>query len=361
MSLPTPLHDQHLAAGGKLVEFAGYSLPINYGSQIEEHHAVRADAGMFDVSHMTIIDLYGTATEAWLRHMLANDVATLTDGRALYSCMCNANGFVIDDLIAYRIKKDRYRLIVNAATREKDLAWLRQHKPDSIDLQTPSQSALIAIQGPQALARCQKAINELITPSVSLDSIPRFGCLEMGEWFIARTGYTGEDGVEIALPANKATELWNALSNHGVRPVGLGARDTLRLEAGMSLYGNDLDENHTPLESGIAWTVNMQDDSRDFIGRDVLHKQKQTGARYALLGLILDGRGVLRSGQSVVRDGKSVGVITSGTFSPTRQQSIALARVDQRFEGDCAVLIRDKEQQAHTTPVPFVKNGQPSN
>lgn len=360
MSLHTPLHDQHVSAGGKLVEFAGYSLPINYGSQIEEHHAVRVNAGMFDVSHMTIIDLRGPATQSWLRYMLTNDVATLVDGGALYSCLCNEKGGVIDDLIAYRITSDRYRLIVNAATREKDLAWLMQHKPDSIDLATPEETALIAIQGPQSLKRCETAIKDVLGTNIALDSIPRFACTELDDWFIGRTGYTGEDGVEIALPAKHASEFWMALSHHGVVPVGLGARDTLRLEAGMSLYGNDLDENHTPLESGIAWTVNTRDDSREFIARDVLQQQKQSGAHYSMLGLILDGRGVLRSGQSVVKDGKDIGVVTSGTFSPTRQQSIALARVDTRFAGNCAVTIRDKEQPAHTTRIPFVKNGQAS-
>lgn len=361
MSSKTPLYDQHVNAGGKLVDFAGYSLPINYGSQIEEHHAVRRSAGMFDVSHMTIIDLQGSATCAWLRYMLTNDVGTLNDGEALYSCMCNETGGVIDDLIAYRLKVDRYRLIVNAATRDKDLAWLRQHKPDSVDLTVSDQSALIAIQGPEALKSCEKAIKDTLGSSVTLDSIPRFGCIELEDWFIARTGYTGEDGVEIAIPAKQATEVWTSLHNHGVRPIGLGARDTLRLEAGMSLYGNDLDENHTPIESGIAWTVNTTDKTRAFIAHTILKAQKKEGARYSMLGLILDGRGVLRSGQAVVSEGKTIGLVTSGTFSPTRQQSIALARVEHRHTGNCGVMIRDKEQLAHTTPIPFVKHRQPSN
>ncbi|MFK7856172.1 MAG: glycine cleavage system aminomethyltransferase GcvT [Granulosicoccus sp.] len=357
MSLKTPLYDQHLQAGGKLVEFAGYSLPINYGSQIEEHHAVRVSAGMFDVSHMTIIDLVGKETEAWLRYLLTNDVGKLANGRALYSCMCNESGGVIDDLIAYRLDQHRYRLIVNAATREKDIAWLMQHKPSSVKITLPEQQALIAIQGPQALQCCESAIKELSGNVVDLNAIPRFSCIEHKDWFIARTGYTGEDGVEVALPASDAADFWTSLGNHGVRPIGLGARDTLRLEAGMSLYGNDLDEDHTPIESGIAWTVDLTDSNRDFIAKDLLKSQKQEGARYHLLGLILDGRGVLRNGQAVMKDGVMVGVVTSGSFSPTRQQSIALARVDSLFSGECHVVIRNNEQPAHSCSIPFVKNG----
>lgn len=360
MSLKTPLYDQHLQAGGKLVQFAGFSLPINYGSQIEEHHAVRVSAGMFDVSHMTIIDLLGKETEAWLRYMLTNDVGKLENGGALYSCMCNESGGVIDDLIAYRLEQNRYRLIVNAATREKDIAWLTQHKPSSVKIELPDQLALIAIQGPQALKCCKAAIKELSGNSLELNTVPRFGCIEYNDWFLGRTGYTGEDGVEVALPANDAADFWTTLGNHGVRPIGLGARDTLRLEAGMSLYGNDLDEDHTPVESGIAWTVDLTDSNREFIAKDLLKSQKQGGARYHLLGLILEGRGVLRSGQAVVKDGVIVGAVTSGTFSPTRQQSIALARVDSLFSGECNVVIRDNEQPAHTCSIPFVKNGEAS-
>lgn len=357
MSKHTALYSAHQDHAAKLVDFAGYSLPLHYGSQIVEHNAVRQSAGMFDVSHMTIIDVHGEAVHDWLRQLLSNDVAKLKDGRALYTCMCLENGGVIDDLIVYRLSSTRYRLIVNAATREKDLAWLNGQKPGSVELQEVIDTSLIAVQGPDAVKLAQAALKEVGQDFNTVD-MPRFSALQNGDWFIGRTGYTGEDGVEISLPDAQAIPLWQALVAQGVSPSGLGARDTLRLEAGLCLYGQDLDEDHSPAESGIAFTIDIQDEDRHFIGREVLEDHKMFGGRFHQIGLILDGRGVLRHGQSVERVGREVGTITSGSFSPTREVSIALARVDKQFEGGCDVRIRDRLIAAHVASVPFVPHGQ---
>ncbi|PID63684.1 MAG: glycine cleavage system protein T [Gammaproteobacteria bacterium] len=358
-SLHTPLYDAHLAAGGKMVDFAGHALPVHYGSMIEEHTTVRTSAGMFDVSHMTIVDVEGEAAEAWLRSLLTGDVARLADGEALYGCMCNAAGGILDDLIVYRLATGHYRVIVNAATREKDLAWFNEHLVDGVSLRERDDLALIAIQGPEAMQRAASVVATAAGVEVgALTDLKRFSALARGDWFVGRTGYTGEDGLEVALPNGAAAALWAALLEAGVRPAGLGARDTLRLEAGLSLYGNELDESHTPYESGIGWTVDLADDTRDFIGRDVLAKQKAAGVEHRLVGLVLEGRGVLRAGQNVVVDGETVGTLLSGTFSPTRKDSIATARVFGDVES-CDVLIRDKPQPARRVKLPFVRDGKP--
>lgn len=360
MSRTTPLHEAHVAAGGKLVDFAGWSLPINYGSQIDEHHAVRRAAGVFDVSHMTIVDVEGDGARAWLRTMLANDVAKLDDGEALYGCLCNERGGVVDDVIAYRVDERRWRLVVNAATREKDLEWLEGHRPADVGVTAPDGLALLAVQGPEAVERARAALDAIREGVPAIATLPRFGFVADGALFVARTGYTGEDGVEIALPAGEAPALWEALLASGVRPCGLGARDTLRLEAGMSLYGVDLDEAHTPIESGLAWTVDLADPERAFLGREPLAEQKGIGAHAARVGLVLVSRGVLRGGQTVQLAGRDVGVVTSGTFSPTRQCSIALARVERAFKGNCDVLVRERILPARTAVVPFVRDGEAS-
>ncbi len=356
MSKQTPLYQAHVDHNAKLVDFSGYSLPIHYGSQIVEHKAVRDSAGMFDVSHMTIIDLQGDVIP-WLRTLLTNDVIKLKDGKALYTCMCTETGGVIDDLIVYRLQENRFRLIVNAATREKDLAWMESHKPANVELQEVTDTALIAVQGPDAVDLAHKALSEL-GMSIDLKGMGRHCALEPGDWFIGRTGYTGEDGVEIALPANKSVELWNVLAAQGIKPAGLGARDTLRLEAGLCLYGQDLDEEHSPAESGIAFTIDIQDPDRDFIGREVLEDHKMFGGPTVQIGIVLEGRGVLRHGQVVERVGRPIGTVTSGTFSPTRELSIALARVDKSFMGGCDVKIRDRLIAARIASVPFVPHGQ---
>lgn len=354
MTQKTPLHNAHLAAGGKMVDFAGYSLPVHYGSLVKEHHAVRQKAGVFDVSHMTIVDVSGAGATRWLRRLLCNDVNKLSDGCALYSCMCNEQGGVIDDLIVYFLGSNEYRVIVNAATRQKDIAWFEKHRPADVSFAVCDQLALLAVQGPEAVSIASNVLDAVGISGDKTRSLKRFSAWQSGQWFIARTGYTGEDGLEIALPASAVESFWHQLLDNGVVPAGLGARDTLRLEAGMSLYGNDLDENHTPAESGVGWTVDLSDPGRDFIGRSVLQGQKLSGGRYSQIGLTLDGRGVLRQGQVVERKGNPVGSITSGTFSPTLEKTIAIARVTEKFDGACEVVIRDKKYAARVIPLPFL-------
>ncbi len=353
----TPLYAEHIAAGAKMVDFSGWQLPIHYGSLIEEHHAVRKNAGVFDVSHMAIVDVSGSGATAWLQYLLCNDVAKLAHGQALYSCMCNENGGVVDDLIVYFLSENNYRLVVNAATREKDIAWFEKHKTDAVVLDYPTQTAMMAVQGPEAIER---ASGVLAAMGVQLkpNALKRFSAFKEGDWFIARTGYTGEDGLEITVPAALSVSLWRNLMAAGVVPIGLGARDTLRLEACMSLYGNDLDEAHTPIESGLSWVVDTSNEDRNFIGAAVMREQLANKSGERRIALKLLGRGVLRGGQAVQLAGKNVGVVTSGTFSPTLQCSIALARVSSVIDGNCDVLIRDKPVAAQAVGTPFVKNGQ---
>jgi aminomethyltransferase len=355
MSQRTPLYAQHLAAGGKMVDFAGWDMPIHYGSQIEEHHQVRNDAGMFDVSHMVVLDLEGDGARDFLRHLLANDVARLTaPGKALYSCMLNERGGVIDDLIVYFMTPNWYRMVVNAATRAKDLAWIaRQAAAFAVEVSERDDLAMIAVQGPQARDKAHQALGAAI--DAARDLKPFFG-VACGDMMVARTGYTGEDGYEIMLPAARAAEAWAALLAAGVKPSGLGARDTLRLEAGMNLYGQDMDEDTTPLESGLAWTVAFEPAARDFVGRAALEQQRAAGVPRKLVGLILDARGVLRAHQRVVTP-TGDGEITSGSFSPTLGKSIALARLPASAEGECQVEIRGKLLAVRIVKYPFARAG----
>jgi aminomethyltransferase len=357
----TPLYEEHLAAGGKLVDFAGWDMPINYGSQIGEHHAVRHHAGMFDVSHMTVVDLGGDRVRDFLRRLLANDVARLRDaGKALYSCMLNATGGVIDDLIVYYLRDDDYRMVVNAATREKDLAWLmEQAVMFGVTVKERPELAMIAVQGPEARDKVLGVLDPDRAPIAS--TLKPFVGAFAGDWFIARTGYTGEDGFEIILPGDEAAGFWRKLRSVGIGPAGLGARDTLRLEAGMNLYGADMDETVTPLESGLAWTVAWEPPERDFIGRAALEKQHREGVPSKLVGLLLEDRGVLRNHQKVIVGHQGVGEITSGSFSPTLQRSIAFARVSQDTNDHCQVEIRGRLFPARVVKPPFVRNGKAYN
>lgn len=355
MSLTTPLHAAHLAAGARMVDFGGWDMPINYGSQIEEHHAVRNGAGMFDVSHMTIVDLTGKKARPFLSLLLANDIDKLQQpGKALYSCMLNEEGGVIDDLITYFLDETHFRLVVNASTREKDLAWIRcQAEPYGVRAAERKDLAMIAVQGPEARARAATLFDEASATQVM--ALKPFSATQLDDWFVARTGYTGEDGFEIALPAQDAEVAWRRLQAAGVRPCGLGARDTLRLEAGMNLYGQDMDETVTPLESGLAWTVAMGGE-RDFIGRAALERQQRDGVQRRLVGLVLEDRGVLRHGQVVLTpDGE--GEVTSGTFSPTLQKAIGLARVPQDCGAAVEVDIRGRQLAARVVRPPFARNG----
>lgn len=353
----TPLYDAHLAAEGKVVDFAGWEMPVHYGSQVEEHHAVRTDSGMFDVSHMTVVDLKGTDVRAFLSHLVANDVAKLqVAGKALYTCMLDEQGGVIDDLIIYFMAEDWFRLVVNAGTRDKDMEWINQ-QAEGRDLTVTERTelAMMAVQGPNAREKAHGLLSPDLAAAAA-ELVP-FSAASEGELFVGRTGYTGEDGYEIVLPATDAPAFWQSLLDAGVRPCGLGARDTLRLEAGMNLYGSDMDESTTPLESGLSWTVAMKED-RDFIGRAALQAQKDSGVPRKMVGLVLEGRGVLRGHQTVLCDGKEVGEVTSGTWSPTLEQSIALARVSADCGDQVDIQIRNKQVPARVVKYPFVRNGQ---
>jgi aminomethyltransferase len=352
----TPLYDTHVAAGARLVDFGGWDMPVNYGSQIEEHHAVRRDAGMFDVSHMTVLDLEGARTREFLRKLLANDVNKLREpGKALYSCMLNERGGVIDDLITYYLREDWFRMVVNAATHDKDLAWItKQAKPFGIKL-TERDFAMIAVQGPKAREKAARVLAAGLRERAL--ALKPFTAVAGEGYFVARTGYTGEDGFEIMVPAEQAPRFWQALVAEGVKPCGLGARDTLRLEAAMNLYGQDMDENVTPLESGLGWTVAWDPEDREFIGRRALEAQREMGQKRKLIGLLLEDKGILRAHQKVICDGAGDGEITSGTFSPSLERSIALARVPVAAGDSVQVEIRGKLCKARVVKPPFVRNG----
>ncbi|MEJ8569104.1 glycine cleavage system aminomethyltransferase GcvT [Elongatibacter sediminis] len=353
----TPLHAAHLAAGARMVDFSGWEMPIHYGSQLDEHHQVRRAAGMFDVSHMTVVDLTGSGVRDYLSRLLANDIARLQrPGKALYSCMLNDAGGVIDDLITYYLAENHFRMVVNAATRDKDLDWLRsQAESFEVDVRERGDLAMIAVQGPLARDRALAVLPDAVaTAAAPLE--PFFACAH-GDWFVARTGYTGEDGFELTVPAAEAESLWQGLLDADVSPCGLGARDTLRLEAGMNLYGQDMDESVTPLESGLGWTVAMKDD-RDFIGRPALEKQKADGVARRFVGLVLEDRGVLRAHQAVFTEAGE-GVTTSGGFSPTLQCAIALARIPAGEAGECEVEVRGRRLKARIVRPPFARNGGP--
>lgn len=357
MSNRTALYQNHLEAGAKMVDFAGWEMPIHYGSQMDEHHFVRRSSGMFDVSHMVVVDLRGGDVRAYLQRLLANDVARLkVQGKALYSCMLNEQGGVIDDLITYYLADDFFRVVVNAGTREKDLAWMRQQLGDfKVELTERDDLSMVAVQGPDA--------RELFTTLLSAEDAakaaalkPFFGA-DVGPYFVARTGYTGEDGFEVMVSNEDAPRLWNELCEAGVKPCGLGARDTLRLEAGMNLYGTDMDETVSPLEAGLNWTVAWEPENREFIGREALTKQKSQAGLNRFVGLVLEGRGVLRGHQTVILADGSKGETTSGTFSPTLQKAVAMARVPASIGERCEVEIRNKRLPARVVKMPFVRNG----
>jgi len=354
--LQTPLIAAHRRAGAKLVDFAGWEMPLHYGSQIEEHHAVRRDAGMFDTSHMLAIDVSGSEAAAFLRHALANDVDKLQKpGRALYSCLLREDGGILDDLIVYLLAEDRFRVVVNAATAAKDqacLSSLRTERAPEVALQPRRDLAMIAVQGPNARVKVWAALPGTREASASLAP---FSAAQAGDIFVARTGYTGEDGFELLVPDGRAVQVWDALAAQEIRPCGLAARDTLRLEAGMNLYGQDMDESVTPFESGLAWTVDLKS-RRDFVGKRALAGREPSRKQAGLV--LVDRGGVLRAHQTV-HTAHGDGEITSGTFSPTMQQSIALARVPVSVAlGDAVeVAVRDKRLKARVVKPPFVRNG----
>ncbi len=356
MSKRTFFYDLHRKANAKMVDFAGWEMPLHYGSQLQEHHQVRQQAGMFDVSHMGVVDLSGKNVQAYLRYLLANNVDRLIPGKALYTCMLNEQGGVIDDLIVYKINDENYRMIVNAGTREKDLTWMRTHAVNfSINMDERKDLVMLAIQGP--------LIKDKLTPLFPADVIPLiqqlkpFTFMQVGECFIARTGYTGEDGFEIIFPAIQVATYWQACLHAGIKPCGLGARDTLRLEAGLNLYGSDMDETITPFEANLGWTVAMEPQTRNFIGRKALEEQLQQGIKQQLVGLVLEGLGVIRNHQKIFITNDGEGEVTSGGYSPTLEKSIAFARVPITEESEYFVAIRDKRVLARQVKLPFVRHG----
>lgn len=356
MAKKTPLYQCHLDASAKMVDFAGWDMPIHYGSQIIEHEITRSDAGMFDVSHMTVVDVTGADSGAYLSYLLANDIGKLKQhGKALYSCMLNAEGGVVDDLIVYFLSDQLYRVVINSATRDKDIAWLNRQAENFTNLSLVERGdiAMIAVQGPAART---KTLSLFESNRTLLESLGRFEAVDIGDFFIARTGYTGEDGFELLMPIDQAADCWQRLLKAGVKPCGLGARNTLRLEAGMNLYGTDMDETTSPLCSGLAWTVSMND-GRNFIGKTALEQEQQLGLKQQMVGLVLKDKGVLRDHLKVMTV-NGAGAITSGSYSPTLGKSIALARIPSGVSGEVAVEVRNKYLKADVVKIPFVRLGQ---
>jgi aminomethyltransferase len=365
MNSRTCLYTAHEKMGAKLVDFSGWDMPLHYGSQIKEHHCVRRDCGMFDVSHMTVVDIAGSDVRAYLRYLLANDVAKIAEpGQGLYSAMLNDRGGVVDDLIVYALPSG-FRLVVNCATGDKDIAWMNDYAQGfQVTLQQRDDLAIIAVQGPQAIARVASVVGQASGDKIS--ALKTFNSIfipssQTGDsWQYARTGYTGEDGLEIILPSSEAEAFWWQLHAAGVPPAGLAARDTLRLEAGLNLYGHEMDENISPLQANMAWTIAWQDFERDFVGRSALLAARDAGPQDKLVGLLLTQRGVLRDGQAVYIEGcEQPGVITSGSFSPTLGYSIALARVPVQAGEWAEVMMRKKRETVRLIAPGFVRHGQP--
>ena len=358
----TPLFEAHRELGARLVEFGGWEMPVQYSGILEEHRAVRERAGLFDVSHMGEFRVEGPGALAFLNSLVPNDVSKLAINQALYTQLCRPNGGTVDDLIIYHLGPDHYMTVVNAGTLEKDWAWISEHMAGRGDVTLTNisdETALIALQGPLALN-----ILEPLTET-DLSAIAYYHC-QPGtvagiECLISRTGYTGEDGFELYHPANRAFELWQALLKageaHGLLPAGLGARDTLRLEAGYCLYGHELSDEITPLEAGLGWTVKLNK-ADDFIGKQALVDEKRDGLRRKLVGIELRERGIPRAGYPILRDGQQIGEVTSGTMCPTLGHAAALGFVppsDATPGTELAVEIRGKAIPAVVTPLPFYK------
>lgn len=349
--MKTPLAELHTKAGARFVEFAGWQMPVHYGSQLEEHHAVRDHAGCFDVSHMAIVDVEGRDRERLLRRLLVCDVSTLDVGDAVYTLMLNERGGIVDDLIAYR-RENGYRLVVNAGTKEKDLDWISRSEQELTVNEVAhhrSDLCIIAVQGPQAV--------DIVSAMLDLEELTElesFKFFEHARYFIARAGYTGEDGVEVICPENEAFDLWSRLLANDVQPAGLGARDSLRLEAGLNLYGHDMNDNTNPFECRVAWTIDWEDVNRDFIGRSTVERVREEGSDRKLVGLKLTERGIPREGFSVETNA-GTGIVTSGTFSPTLKRGIALARVPINAHSTCQVKVRQRSIPAKIAHLPFVR------
>ncbi len=355
----TVLHAEHQRAGAKLVPFHGWEMPLHYGSQLEEHHCVRRACGIFDVSHMQVVDIVGEGAAAFLSRMLSNDIAKLTQpGLAQYTLMLNADGGILDDLIVYR-RDSGYRLVLNCGCAATDIAWLRQHLPADVQLMVREDLAILAIQGPEVFAYLAKIVDA--DTAQRAQQLKTFTSFDQEDCQIARTGYTGEQGVELILPLAQAVAVWKAAMSAGVSPIGLGARDTLRLEAGLNLYGQDMSEQFSPDASNVGWAVKI--DAHDFIGKAALQAQRAAGVSQQLIGLQLQGKGILRHGMTLQQQGVDVGEITSGSFSPTSGHSIALARISaaalqQHAATPIQVLLRGQLQPIQLLRPPFIKSGQ---
>ncbi len=357
MERKTPLYDAHVAAGGRMTPFAGWTMPLSYGSELAEHRAVREDTGIFDVSHMGVVDFEGARTRDFLQRLYANDIGQAAPGAAQYGVMLNPEGGIKDDLITYCLGPERYRTVVNAGTRASDIAWMREQAGEfGVTVKERGDLAMIAVQGPRARERAAALLPEALKGG-ALELKPFTAC-ERGDWLVARTGYTGEDGWEIMLPNDRAPALWQRLVEAGATPCGLAARDSLRLEAGLNLYGNDMDETTTPWESNLGWTVALDPAGREFIGREAIEQAREAPDGKRLVGLVLKDRGVIRHGQTV-KTAAGAGVVTSGGFGPSIERSIALARVPAGAAGDAEaqVLIRNRELAAAIVKPPFVRRG----
>ena len=361
MALRTPLYQAHLDASARMVEFAGWDMPVQYKGVLEEHQAVREACGLFDVSHMGEVLVTGPRALEALQRLVTNDLSKCKDGQAQYSALCDERGFVIDDIIVYRFSSERLFVCVNATGREKDFAWMQEHSLPGAHFEQQSDAwAQIAVQGPKAAALvdslCEPHVIELGNYHFKSASVAGIeGCI------VARTGYTGEDGYEIFCPPERARELWDRLllegKSVGAQPCGLGARDSLRLEVAYRLYGNDMDREHTPLEAGLSWIVKL-DKPGGFIGAEALRAQKTAGLTRKLVGLKLTGKGIARHGYPVRASGGSeaIGVVTSGTMSPQLKEAIALAYVpvSRSAEGTAVdVEIRGKPVAALVVKTPF--------
>jgi aminomethyltransferase len=362
----TPLHDLHVAAGARMSPFAGFSMPVQYSGIVEEHLAVRKAAGLFDVSHMGEVIVSGPEAVPFLQWLVVSDVASMNDGRALYTTMCLPDGGIVDDLLVYRLSHDRYMLVINAGNASKDVAWITAQAEDfDVECEDVSEiTALLALQGPATAAILGK-----VAPEIRLDEIRYYHFaldVEIAgakNLILSRTGYTGEFGVEIYCAPSQAAELWDTLLEagriDGLVPAGLGARDTLRLEAGMALYGNDLDETVNPIEAGLERLVRFEKD--DFLGRDALLAVKRDGPRRRLVGFVMDERGIPRHGYELVYGGAVVGTVTSGSQSPILQKGIGLGYVSDEpyltaVNAPIGVLVRGRALAAHVARPPFHKN-----
>lgn len=349
----TGLYPCHLEAKAKMVDFAGWEMPIEYSGIKKEHEAVRSSAGLFDLSHMGECWVWGEGDLEWLQSLFTNDLSKIEVGKAQYGCMCNEQGRVLDDMIIYRFE-DKWMVVMNASNREKIIGWMSKHKPEGVEMDDASlRTSLIAIQGPKAQEILQRHVD------LDLDTVPYYGFQE-GQvdglaGIISRTGYTGEDGFELYLPWNEAAGVWRKLVTEA-EPIGLGARDTLRLESGYALYGHELSEDITPLDASLGWVTKL--DKGEFVGREALRAYKEKGVQRCLVGLEMEGRAIPREGYPLHAGGKQVGVVTSGTFSPSLKRGIALASVEIGLRAvgtEIEVEIRGRNERAKVTRLPFVK------